>query len=949
MKLHNYSKIFLGLLSALACTAPVLGHPKFINEWAAEIRSVVASRNLKIDPSKNIEELLHANINLDNFDVTCSALLQSIVKEQVTGSELSFLNIDSALDICALINPWNSMECGGVTGVAASYARSIQEFVRAKDPTKGDLRAACVIASAISPGRPFSPIAKGSIKSKCEEVCSGDISKTISSIDSSFCNLSIDLCSAVDFTNYNAFSSLDERELGIAVATSVLLSEGSLGLRTSYREGCRYVLSLKQKGTLPRVPSDVSEPIILSSITEFYKNKLSESGLLLPTNDGSGSSESVFLKVLVSQISKATKTILEAQFSKKPVTTTTTPRAARLKKTQVASTYATSSEVSPLSDAVGDPLSSESTSHQDVKGLSGISASNSPALESWFYVLKDHIKRGTKDIDADFDDALNQVVSRIDSSAVYSSCVSELKRFNLVSHRRAVEACRKIDPFSSSKCQKLNHFELMFLVRLREDLERYGRNLVVDLKDLCAVSQKMSLESFLMTRTVELSSICIRVLQKSIRNKYHISDRVIKKACTNADYLRTSSCGNLISSQYHERINIVSSLAVSLFDKRNDKERLQAARDSEFRVPSYPDLCNAVEKLPVETVEDCVFELRDSLSKFKSIIAIINIEEACIYSLETQYDLQPFFGRDPYGRYEGTGRYGRYDDPSLYPDYQYPQVRDLPIRGLRRFYRHIEHSPMISSLPWIRGELPQRLKYSGKYVEQEYSESRRGYYKDAFGKTVFHDGNRYLMNGVWFIKVGQDWYIDHSTAADFVRILPGDPRYNPHPIYQYDPKPGPDGVLIRRTFATYISPSTPAIRTTRQPSMAPGYDYTSYYRELYGRPSYPGGVTPHYAQPIYKRCKKCMNWVPYGHDHDHDRKEAEARPQHDIHIKDSPTYDPFTGLYITRQSYYDSTKGLVSSSESASSTPSSLPVPGTREVGVQVDSSSSSGLSSSSV
>ncbi|OII74823.1 uncharacterized protein cubi_00376 [Cryptosporidium ubiquitum] len=883
MKLSKYSRFFLGsLLGAFASTASVLGYPTFISEWAGEIRNIATTRNLGIEASQQLEELLSTEVDLDNFDVSCSILLQKVIREPSSSRESSFLNLESALDICALINPWNSMECSGVVGVTASYARSIQEFVRLKDGNKGDLRAACIIASAIAPGRPFAPLTKGSIKSKCEEVCSGVLSKTIFAIDSSYCSLSVDLCNSVDFTLYNSFSSFTERELGIAVAVSVLLSEGSLGVRTTFREGCRFVLFLKQKGAFPSVPSDISEPEILSNISEYYRAKLSESGLISVTNGDIQTSHTVFLKVLISQIAKAMRTILEAQVPKKQ-------SVVKQKKPVVVSTRITSSEVSPLSEAYEESFSSEivMSSKPDVAEKHTL---GSPVLQSWFETLKQSIKKGSKDIDREFDDSLNKAILNIDSSSVYFTCVSELRKLGLGSHRRITEACRKIDPFSNVKCQKLNHFELMSMIKLREELEKYGKNLVVDLRDLCVLAPKMSLESFLRNRNEELSDMCIRALKKSFKNKYSVSDRAIKKACMKADYFRTSGCGNLISSQYSERVNLVLSLANNMFEKRTDKERLQAIRESEFSAPSYAEICNTVEKLPVETVEDCIYEFRDSLSKFKSMSSIINIEGACIASLEeAAYD--PYYTRHGY-EYGSQTYY-----PSIYPGHR---PAGVPRRSLRRFYKDIEYAPSISSLQWFRREIPTELKFD-KFIDQEYSESRRGYYKDSNNKSVYHDGYRYKLNGLWFVKIGDNWYLDLSDSLDFVKIRPSDPRYSTYPLSLYEKSPiNPSGPLRRKSFATYMSPYSPQYE---------GRHYGNYLQELYGKP----GFAPFYplqsSQPLYKKCTKCFNWVPYGHTHKHDGVKSE--PNSYFTEKFPSVYDIETGYFVTETNDYDKDGRLI--------------------------------------
>lgn len=903
-------------------------------EWGMEIKSIVSSRGFTIESAQQIEELLASRISFDNFDVTCSAMLQEIIREPShTTSELTFLNIDSALDICALINPWNSMECSGVTGVTASYARSIQEFVRTKDSSKGDLRAACMLASAIAPGRPFAPIAKGSIKAKCEETCSGDLSKTLSAIDPAFCSLTMDLCKVVDFTLYSAFSSFSDRDFGIAVATSILLSEGSLGLRTSFREGCRFVLSLKQKGVFPTSPSDVSEAAILSSISEFYKPKLVESGLL--TSGTEAKSEAVFLKVLVSQIAKASKSILDASVSKKQPAQTAVPTvAARQRRPHSVSSVVSSSEVSPLSEDSDDSLSQDYV--DSVKSVVSqdkhTSSSSSPVLEAWFSTIKLSIRRGNGDVDVDFDDALNQALARIDSSSVYSSCVSELKRLNVSSHRKIVEACRKIDPFSHLKCQKLNHFELMFMIKLREELEKYGKDLIVDLKDLCALSPKMSMEVFLKNMNEELSNICIKTLQKKVfKGKYSLPDRVIKKACVKADYFRNTSCGSLVSSQYSDRMNLVLSLANSLFDKKSEKERLQTVRDSESNTPSYPDICNAVERLPVETVEDCVFEMRDSLSKYKSIFSMVDIEGSCITSLEIAHGYYP-----PHTPMRPGG-------PSIYPGYLPPHA-DQRI-GLRRFYKDMEFAPFVSTLPWTRRDLPQTFPFPGRYIQQEFSESRKGFYRDEQGKSVYHDGNRYLIDGYWFIKVGDNWYIDRSTALDFIKVSPNDPRYNPYPLSLYEPAPDTKGVMKRKSFSMYLSPHTPIYHPHPHPHPHVPITQAPALYDMYAKPPRYSPLYPTYQPaPYYSRCKKCYNWIPYGHEHEHEEDARKSRGEAGagegsgkIEIKHPSEFDPSTGRFKTKTTILDRTGGPAEERFAYSLVPDPLPLPGTREVGIQTE------------
>ncbi|KAH8584888.1 uncharacterized protein ELE39_000839 [Cryptosporidium sp. chipmunk genotype I] len=900
MKLFKYSKIPLGLLlGALASVTSVLGNPKFVSEWATEIRSVAASRNFKIEAPEQLEQILISEINLDNFDASCSVILQKIIKE--TGFESSPLNLESALDICAVINPWNSMECSGITGVTASYARSLQEFVRVRDSKSGDLRAACLVASAIAPGRPFTPLIKGSIKSKCQEVCSGVLSKTISAIDPSFCSLTIDLCSSVDFSLYSAFSSFNERELGVAVAVSVLLSEGSVGLRTSFREGCRFVLFLKNKGIFPNTSSEVSEPEFFSSISEFYRAKLIESGLLPASGANPKSTDAVFLRVMNSQIVKATKSILEAQIPRKQADV-------RPKKQAIASTHITSSEVSPLSET------SDFSSEIKVRSRPSVEegrASGSPVLESWFNTIKQSIKRGTKDIDHEFDDSLNKAIAHIDSSSVYFSCVSELKRFSLGSHRRITEACRKIDPFSHVKCQKLNHFELVAMIKLREELEKHSKEIVVDLRDLCAVAPKMSFESFLRTRDEELSSICIRTLRKSaFKSKYPFSERAIKKACIKADYFRNSSCGNLVSS-YSEKVNLVLSLANYMFNKKTDKERLQIVRESEFSTPSYADICNSVERIPVETVEECIFELRDSLSKFKSIASLIDIEGACIASLE----------EFPFGHYPHHlgGLYDHYPH-SIYPEHLHPAI---PKKSIRRFYKDIEFQQPISSFQWYRAELPATLEQRAPFLETEYSESRRGFYKEQDGKPAYHDGYRYRLNGSWYVKVGDNWYIDNSSSLDFIRISPGDPRYTNYPLSLYEKSPSDSkGLLRRKSFATYLSPHSPYYLPRRH-----------YLDTFYGRHRVGGYHPTHEDQPFYRKCEKCYNWIPYGHHHEHEKEHGHSSSRF---VEKLPSVKKGSS-YVTITNEYDDNGKIIVKRVDMTSQPEQNPPEGKREVGVQVD------------
>lgn len=606
--------------------------PSYILTWSLTLKEHFSKNGLKFHSSDSLESLLLSEVVLENFDVSCTALLQRTVQEfSNTANSWTTLNLDLALDICSYINPWNSMECNGISGVYASLARSIQEYVHTKDQSKGDLRAACILTSAIAPSRPFSPLKKGSIKAKCEEVCSGALSSTISAIDSSFCSPSMDLCRAVDHTMYSSFKSLSDRDFGIASAISILLSEGQFGLRTTFREGCRFVSHLKSTGKLPMDSCAVSDSIISSELITYYNSKLQEAGLLQSGRD-SDSQMSATLKLLLEQVVRSIKTVLDCPVEAPKKTHKTK------KSSHVVSTFITSSDVSPLSSVSqespeSDVISSRySGSDKSLKLL--------PVQEAWLKTLSHSINK-LSDEDRDSTQSLISVVKSIDNSRVYSSCVRELKKSHLVSHRKISDICRKIDPFSDSRCQKLNHFDLVFLIKLKEELEN-TKDLLIDLRDLCNVASKMSLKAFLKNKDEELSDKCIASLQKqNIREKYHLSSRAIRKACVRADYIRHSSCGDIFVGTESDRLDMVLALSQNIFDRKSDKERLQLIRSEEASL-SYADLCSAVERIHTDSVEDCILELGSAMFRHKEFSSIFDLEGACVaaYSGEFLYDRQ---------------------------------------------------------------------------------------------------------------------------------------------------------------------------------------------------------------------------------------------------------------------------------------------------------------------
>ncbi|KAH8742124.1 hypothetical protein FG386_003451 [Cryptosporidium ryanae] len=831
--------------------------PGYISFWSNDLKKNILRRGLKLVSDQSIERDLFNDISLDNFEVTCVALLQRAVREFSSSSnKWESINLDSALELCTLINPWNSMECSGVTGVYASYARSIQEFVRTRSSSNGDLRAACLLSTAIAPSRPFSPLNKGLIKQKCEEACSGHLGKTVSKIDSSFCSPEMDLCKAVDFTLYSAFSNFTEKQFGIAVAVSILLSEGSIGIRTTFREGCRFILNLLQKGVFPSSSSSVSESLLHSSILEFYRAKLQEVGLVSNGSNEPYPNDLTILNVVVSQITDAIKGILDSSVEPKKLRSS-----ADAGKPQPSIRISVSSEVSPISpESQTDDLSSFSNGPSEIsefrysKKHNDKSKKLSRVQQEWFTSISFSIRKGARDFNPEFDEALTEAVINIDSSSVYSSCVSELKRSRLVSYRKISAACSKIDPFSNIKCQKLSHFELMYLIKVKDELESAKDGFIVDLRDLCNISNKMSLKSFIRGENLELSEMCVSALRgRSFKSKYNVSERSIRKVCERTDYFRYSACGEMAASYKLEKISLVHAIASNLFNKKDNKERLQLIRESDNKLPSYIDICNTVSMMQTETVEDCVFDLRDSLRMFSSISSLIDIESACMISIGGP------------GIYGGVYPGHKYEDRYYSQHGYYPSGYLSPYQStVRRYYEDIESVPLVSSLPWSLSALPEELRYTGKYIRQQFSESRKGFYKDTNGKVVFHDGIRYRLNGFWFVKIGDDWYIDRSDAHDFVDIAPGDRRYQRFLAALYERVPSVPGVerpvpiYRRRGYDHYFGPGYP------RPYHYPHLGY-SYLQDLYGKPgTFPGQAS---APFVYNRCKQCNTWTPYEHSH----------------------------------------------------------------------------------
>ncbi|KAH7649121.1 hypothetical protein FG379_003686 [Cryptosporidium bovis] len=796
-KLLSLASFFaLGLTLSGAPISCEIVIPNYVSEWQVELQALASSKGMRIAPGVSIADLLSTQVTFDDFENTCMKVLQNSIEEpsQVDGS-FTYIDLDSALEFCAVINPWNSLECSGVLGVVASLATEIQSYVHTKDKQRGDLRAACLIASSVAPGRPFNVLRKGSIRKKCLSTCSEELSAPISKIDSSFCSMSSDLCGSIDFTLDSSFGTFNEIEFGIASSISTLISEGALGLKTTYSEGCDFVLNLKSKGIFPTSSSSVSESVLQSEVVSFFDSKLKEVGILpdSDSNDDLLIQDKTLLSVIVTQISDAMKSI----FDKYDTVTSILPLKSRIrsrksKQSVAASSLSmTSSEVSPLSESSVESSLSGFSDSFDSQNHKDESIKLSSVQSDWYTTIFNTIRRGTKEIDETFNTALTIAVSKFDGANVFSSCVSVLRRSRLASDRKVSAACRKIDPFSDLRCQKLNNFELTYLIKLREELESISkRTSIVDLRDLCALSNKMSLKSFIRENDEEIGRKCIKALgNKTFRMKYPMSDKTITKACTISDYIRSSACSDIVISPLAVRIQSVSAISTSLFPRKNDKDRLKMIRRNSLDFPTYGDICNFVYKMGMESVEECSFGLREVLSRYTSVVTLMDIDGACLVAFGKTgiYGPSPVPGID-------TGAPLPPSVPGIYPPVSgiYPPVSGIyphfgpygvpppppPPPGQLGPYM----GPSVSTIPWTaRAFLPERLVPPGGYIREQYSESRRGLYKTSDGEQVYHDGLRFLINGAWMVKVGDKWYIDSTGSRDLVDIKPDSPKYK-HPF-----------------------------------------------------------------------------------------------------------------------------------------------------------------------
>ncbi|KAH8742135.1 hypothetical protein FG386_003462 [Cryptosporidium ryanae] len=825
-KLLNLTSFFaIGLtLSGISVRSETV-IPSYAAEWESELQRLTSSRGMRVVSGVSLAELLSNNVIFEDFENTCTNVLQSAIEENSEiGNDFIKIDIDSALELCAVINPWNSLECSGVLGVVASLATEIQAFVHNKNKKKGDLRAACLIASSVAPGRPFDILKKGSIKSKCLNVCSQSLSASISKIDESFCSMSSDLCNSIDFTLDPAFSRFTPSEFGIASSVSVLLSEGALGLKTDYKEGCNFVLMLMDKGVLSASSGSISESLVFSELTSFYYSRLREIGMLSDSASDEGilSSDKTLLSVIASQIADAIKLILGGS---DPATPTkaflkSRIRPKKLKKPVVATISSeTSSEVSPLSESSIESSLSDLSDSFDSHVYASDSIRLSPVQLDWYNTIYHIIRKSTKEIDQEFDSALTLAVSKFDGANVFLSCVSVLRRSGLASKNKISAACRKIDPFSDVRCQKLNHFELLFLMKLREELETLSkRTSVVDLRDLCVLAGKMSLKSFVRDNDEEIDRKCSKALEnKGFRSKYSISDKTIRKACAASDYIRSSACSDIVVSPFAARIQSVSAISASLYPKKNDRDRLKMVRKSALEFPTYADICNFVYTMGAESVEECSFGLREVLSKYTQTINLMDIEGACFVA----------FGK--VGIYGPSPMPGVVPSGAPFPPSPVPGVYP-PISGIYpRFGPYGAPPPPPPPGPYMGPPIPgqEGYIYSGGHVRVQYSESRRGNYKDGEGRSHYHDGLRFLVGGRWMVKLGDKWYIDYGSSRDLVDVPHGDPKYAQPPITD----PGKLGVItsgIRAFYGEYQSGDPRTKFFHRVPTMShfggpPGY------------------------------------------------------------------------------------------------------------------------------
>ncbi|EEA08235.1 uncharacterized protein CMU_019780 [Cryptosporidium muris RN66] len=700
-------------------TQPI--YPKFVKEWVKNISPLFLNGGYRLSISTSLEELFTKHLQGRDVYKSCIILLKSNIEVfDNNNKEWGVIDDETAEKLCTTIDPLKSMECSGLIEPLISYAYSIREFVQKRSIEAPDLRAACILVSEIGPKRPFGLLNKGDIKKRCEDFCNNNMSN-MNMFEGDYCLNYIQLCKAIDFTLDNDFYSLTPQDFGMAVAISTMFGEMEPKAKITLRDGCRFMKYIIDKGLITKNINDISEYSFELALSEFFASRLHNIGIIdKPSTDINTflNSRSTSLVLLHKEIIRAIKSI--SQISDKKVLLRTTnnkiksSKSSKIENDKYIDDISDIIEESNLSLGIYSPINKE-------YNFNG-------AQKTWSIILRKEILSRINII-PNIDYLISDIVTSIRSNRVFITCLNAMKESGIhISKSIMFSACYKIDPFSFHDCQRLNIFDLQYIINLQKKLE-FEINGPIDLRDLCSFSTQLTPSDLHNIEEDDIYNSCISsLLESHISTKYNFNKTVRHNACKKSDFSIRTPCLNIMQSIYksdYSKIEMVFTLAKSLVnsDRYSDVylKLLRSGNPSNF--PKFSDLCMAVNRMNSNTFEECKSEIEYILRPFSSNY-IFDINKGCSKITEETRYYKPQVRRSYYSQH-------RYI-PTLY----------LPKRS--------ELFELIDS--------PELLE-SPELFDVDYSKPA-GMYRLSDGSIQYFNGKRYKINGNWWIKLGDKWMVD---------------------------------------------------------------------------------------------------------------------------------------------------------------------------------------------
>ncbi|OII74182.1 hypothetical protein cand_017360 [Cryptosporidium andersoni] len=699
-------------------TQPI--YPKFVKEWVKNINPLFLNGGYRLSTSTNLEELFTKHLQGRDVYKSCIILLKSNIEVfDNNNKEWEVIDDKTAEKLCTTIDPLKSMECSGLIEPLISYAYSIREFLQKRGIKAPDLREVCILVSEIGPKRPFGLLNKGDIKKSCEDFCNNK--SNMNMFEENYCLNSIQLCKAIDFTLDNDFNSLTSQHFGMAVAISTMFGEMEPRAKITLRDGCRFMKYIIDKGLITRNIKDISEYSFELALSEFFVNRLYNIGVIdkLSTDINAFlNSRSTSLVLLHKEIIRAIKSI--SQMSDKKVLLRTTDnkikssKSSKIKNNEYIDDISDIIEESNISLEISSPINKE-------YNFNG-------AQKTWSIILRREILSRINRI-PNIDYLISDIVTSIRSNRVFITCLNAMKESGIhISKSIMHSACYKIDPFSFHDCQRLNIFDLQYIINLQKKLE-FEINGPIDLRDLCSFSTQLTPSDLYNIEEDDIYNSCISsLLENHISTKYNLNKTVRHNACKKSDFSIRTPCLDIMQSTYrsdHSKIQMVFTLAKSLVNSNIYSDvylkLLRSGNPSNF--PTFSDLCMAVNRMDSNIFEECKSEIEYILRPFSSNY-IFDINKGCNRITEETRYYKPQVRRKYYSQYRYT--------PTLY----------LPRRS--------ELFELIGS--------PELLE-SSELLDVDYSKPA-GMYRLSDGSIQYFDGKRYRINGNWWIKLGDKWMVD---------------------------------------------------------------------------------------------------------------------------------------------------------------------------------------------